>query len=230
VDHAQQLGPALDLFSIEESAGPGLIFWHPKGAILRQILEDFWRDEHQRAGYQHVATPHVARDELWRLSGHLDYYRDNMYQFEIAAIDNKPRQFHTYWARGASFTGVDDDGTICPSAAAASIAFAPELVVPTLLSLRETYGDHIYAEYGFLDALNPTFQLEVPVQHGKVVPGVGWFDTDYLGIDQGPILAMIENWRSGLVWRTMRANSHVARGLRAAGFSGGWLDSLGVAP
>jgi len=81
-DH-RKLGPALDLFSIEQTAGPGLIFWHPNGTILRQVLEDFWREEHRRAGYQHVSTPHVARDELWRLSGHLDYYRDNMYQFEI---------------------------------------------------------------------------------------------------------------------------------------------------
>ncbi len=81
-DH-RKLGPALDLFSIEESAGPGLIFWHPNGTILRQVLEDFWREEHRRAGYQQVTTPHIARDDLWRRSGHLDYYRDNMYRFEI---------------------------------------------------------------------------------------------------------------------------------------------------
>jgi hypothetical protein len=56
------------------------------------------------------------------------------------------------------------------------------------------------------------------------VPGVGWFDTDYLGIDQGPILAMVENYRTGLVWTTLRRNPHVVRGLRAAGFRGGWLD------
>jgi hypothetical protein len=60
--------------------------------------------------------------------------------------------------------------------------------------------------------------------HGRTVPGVGWFDDDYLGIDQGPILGMAENFRSGLVWRVMRRNPHVVRGLRAAGFTGGWLD------
>ena len=64
----------------------------------------------------------------------------------------------------------------------------------------------------------------VPVQHGKIVAGVGWFDTDYLGIDEGPILAMIENYRTGLVWRVMRSNPHVVAGLRRAGFAGGWLD------
>jgi len=81
-DH-RKLGPALDLFSVEETAGPGLIFWHPHGTIVRQILEDFWKDEHRRRGYQLVTTPHIARDELWRMSGHLDYYKENMYTFEI---------------------------------------------------------------------------------------------------------------------------------------------------
>ncbi len=56
------------------------------------------------------------------------------------------------------------------------------------------------------------------------MPAVGWFDTDQLGIDQGPIVAMIENYRSGLVWQTMRRNPHVIRGLKRAGFRGGWLD------
>ncbi|MGH9797537.1 MAG: threonine--tRNA ligase, partial [Candidatus Polarisedimenticolia bacterium] len=81
-DH-RKLGPALDLFSVEETAGPGLIFWHPHGTVVRQVLEDFWKEEHRRGGYQLVTTPHVSRDELWRLSGHLDYYKENMYTFEI---------------------------------------------------------------------------------------------------------------------------------------------------
>jgi hypothetical protein len=61
---------------------------------------------------------------------------------------------------------------------------------------------------------------------GAIVPGLGWFDDDYLGIDQGPIVLMIENHRSGLIWDVMRKNPHVARGLRRAGFSGGWLSEL----
>ncbi|MFB3910293.1 MAG: glucoamylase family protein [Candidatus Eisenbacteria bacterium] len=140
-------------------------------------------------------------------------------------IDGRPREFHTYWARGASFTVIDDDGTVCPSAAVASIAFAPEAVVPAIREMISRYGDHVFSTYGFLDAVNPTLNIPADTQHGRVVPGVGWFDTDYLGIDQGPILAMIENHRSGLVWRTMQRNPHVIRGLRAAGFSGGWLGS-----
>ena len=91
--------------------------------------------------------------------------------------------------------------------------------------MRADHGDLLFGPYGFRDALNPTFDLAVPVQHGRVVPGRGWYDTDYLGIDQGPILLMIENHRSGLVWRCLRSNPHVVRGLRAAGFTGGWLDA-----
>lgn len=139
-------------------------------------------------------------------------------------LDGRKRSFRTYAARGASFTEVVDDGTICPSAAGGSVPFAPEITIPTLLSMRMTYGDHLFGEYGFLDALNPTLDLPVRTQHGRVVEGVGWFDTDYLGIDQGPILAMLENYRSGLVWRTMRRNPHLRRGLEAAGFTGGWLE------
>jgi hypothetical protein len=149
---------------------------------------------------------------------------------ETLNIGGRSRTFHTYWGRGASFTGTEDDGTICPSAAAASIIFAPEIVLSTLVSIRQTYGESIFSRYGFLDALNPTFQLEIPVQHGRVVPGVGWFDSDYLAIDQGPILAMIENYRSELVWRTMRQNRHLVLGLRRAGFAGGWLDGIPEKP
>jgi hypothetical protein len=133
--------------------------------------------------------------------------------------------FSSYAARGASFREIVDDGTISPAAAGGSIVFAPEVVVPTLVAMRETYGENVFGAYGFVDALNPTLDVPTRVQHGRVVPGVGWFDVDRLGIDQGPILAMIENHRSGLVWRTLRKNPHIVRGLRAAGFTGGWLDS-----
>ena len=119
---------------------------------------------------------------------------------------------------------MSDDGTVCPSAAAASLPFAPDIVLPTLMAMKEDHGEYLFGEYGFLDALNPTFTLDIPVQHGRVIPGRGWYDTDYLGIDQGPILAMIENHRSGLVWETMKKNPHIIRGLKAAGFTGGWLE------
>ena len=89
--------------------------------------------------------------------------------------------------------------------------------------MHRRWGDHLYSKYGFLDSFNPTLKVAVRTQHGRVVPGVGWFDGDHLGIDQGPIVAMIENYRSGLVWRVMRRNPYVRRGLERAGFTGGWL-------
>jgi hypothetical protein len=158
-------------------------------------------------------------EHLWGLSA-CDGPVDATHQ-----IGGRARTFRTYAARGASFTDVIDDGTIAPSAAAGSIAFAPEVVVPTLVAMRDAYGERAFGRYGFVDALNPTLRLATYVQHGVVDTTLGWFDTDVLGIDQGPVLAMIENYRSGLVWRTMRRNPHIVRGLRRAGFTGGWLDA-----
>jgi hypothetical protein len=142
----------------------------------------------------------------------------------LLVLRGAPRRFWTYSARGAAAREIRDDGTLGPTAAGGSIPFAPEIVVPTLVAMREKYGDHLFSTYGFLDSFNPTFDVDIKPQHGKVVRGIGWFDTDYLGIDQGPIIAMIENYRSDLIWRTMRKNPHIVRGLKRAGFTGGWLD------
>jgi hypothetical protein len=139
-------------------------------------------------------------------------------------IGGKARTFHTYWARGAGGDEINDDGTLVPTAAGGSVPFAPEIAIPALMAMRERYGDDLFGRYGFLDAFNPTLDFAgVPLRHGRIVPGKAWFDTDYLGIDQGPILAMIENYRTELVWRLMKKNEHVTRGLCRIGFSGGWL-------
>ena len=139
-------------------------------------------------------------------------------------VNGAPRQFHTYYARGASFTEVQDDGTIAPTAAGGSVPFAPEIAIPALIAMRERYGDWLFGAYGFFDAFNPTFRFPGQASAGRVVSGQGWFDTDYLGIDQGPIIAMIANYRDDLVWRYMRRSPYVVAGLRRAGFRGGWLD------
>lgn len=81
-DH-RRLGIDLGLFSIHEEAGAGLAYWHPNGATVRRIIEDFWREEHQRRGYSMVYTPHIARSGLWKASGHFDYYKENMYVLEV---------------------------------------------------------------------------------------------------------------------------------------------------
>ncbi len=77
-DH-RRLGKELELFSIEDEVGPGLILWHPKGALVRKIIEDFWKEEHLKRGYELVVTPHIARRHLWKISGHLDFYAENMF-------------------------------------------------------------------------------------------------------------------------------------------------------
>ena len=81
-DH-RKLGRELDLFSVSEEAGPGLIFWHPKGTRVRLVVEDFLRQVLLDRGYEFVTTPHIARGALWKTSGHYDYYRANMYVFDI---------------------------------------------------------------------------------------------------------------------------------------------------
>jgi len=82
-DH-RKLGPQLEFFDIyHEEAGAGLVFYHPKGALLRTIIEDYEKKEHLRRGYQIVITPHIMQSELWKTSGHYDYYKENMYTFKI---------------------------------------------------------------------------------------------------------------------------------------------------
>ena len=138
-------------------------------------------------------------------------------------IAGKEREFFSYSARGP---GERDDGTLAPTAAAGSIAFAPEIVIPALAAMKARYGAAIYGRYGFFDAFNPTLAdpaIAGKLLQGRVVPGVTWVDTDYLGIDQGPIVAMIANHRDGLVWKAMRKSRPVVTGLRKAGFRGGWL-------
>ncbi|GAQ94966.1 threonyl-tRNA synthetase [Thermodesulfovibrio aggregans] len=91
-DH-RRLGKQLRLFEISEEIGPGLIIWLPNGALIRKIIEDFWKDEHIKAGYQLLYTPHIAKLELWQKSGHLDFYRENMYspmEIDEVAYQLKP--------------------------------------------------------------------------------------------------------------------------------------------
>jgi threonyl-tRNA synthetase len=85
-DH-RRLGPELELFDIKEEIGGGLVLWYPKGYILREIIENFWKSEHRKAGYEIILTPHIARSGLWKTSGHYDFYRENM--FIIPAEDQE---------------------------------------------------------------------------------------------------------------------------------------------
>jgi hypothetical protein len=192
--------------------------------VMRQRDLDYFENS-RRATYAQrtyaIVNPHGWKGygpDIWGLTA-CDGPADT-----TVTIDGRPRELHTYWARGASFTEVRDDGTLAPTAAGGSIAFTPEIAIPALMAMRQRYGDRLFSTYGFLDAFNPTLTLPIRLQHGRIDPELGWFDTDYLGIDQGPILAMAENLRSDLVWKVMRRNPHVIRGLQRAGFTGGWLD------
>ena len=86
-DH-RRLGKKLDLFSLNEDIGPGLVLWHPRGAAIRRVIENFWLDEHVKAGYQILYTPHMAKLDLWKKTGHLDFYKENMYSpMEIEGLE-----------------------------------------------------------------------------------------------------------------------------------------------
>ncbi|HDS29185.1 MAG TPA: threonine--tRNA ligase, partial [Candidatus Acetothermia bacterium] len=86
-DH-RKLGKDLDLFSIHEEGGAGLICWHPRGARLKRTIEEFWYQQHDRGGYETVSTPHIGKAQLWAISGHLDFYREGMYSpMDIDGVD-----------------------------------------------------------------------------------------------------------------------------------------------
>ena len=133
------------------------------------------------------------------------------------------RNFISYAGRGMGGPQTYDDGTIAPYGAGSSVPFAPEIVLPALTTMRERYGAQILGTFGFF-AFNASFNFsDVKLTHGRIVPGLGWVDTDFLGIEVGPLLAMLANYRGELVWERMRRNPHLVRGLQRAGFRGGWL-------
>jgi hypothetical protein len=124
--------------------------------------------------------------------------------------------FLGYGARGIAEYYMVDDGTIAPTAAGGSIPFLPAESLGTLVQMKKLYGKQLYDKYGFKDAFN----LSIVYNDGTV----GWYDKDYLGIDQGPILIQLENYRSEIVWNIMKKSPYIRSGLKKAGFTGGWLD------
>jgi hypothetical protein len=126
-------------------------------------------------------------------------------------VDGVSRKFFDYRARGVPYG--PDDGTLAPWGVVASLPFAPEIVLPTIAHLDEKYP-YIISEYGFRCSYNPTFSNGTDK---------GWIAQGYYGLDQGPIVMMIENHISGLLWSLMRSCPYIDEGLRRAGFTGGWL-------
>jgi len=125
-------------------------------------------------------------------------------------VNGRRVRFFAYKARSIPFG--PDDGTLAPWAVATSLPFAPEVVLPSLQRLNREYPE-MTNEYGFKCSYNPTFKSR----------GKPWVSKGYFGLDQGPIVMMIENYRTGLIWRLMRRCPYIVEGLRRAGFRGGWL-------
>jgi hypothetical protein len=126
-------------------------------------------------------------------------------------VNGVPRKFFAYRARG--IPNGPDDGTLAPWGVVASLPFAPEIVLPTIKYLDEEYP-YIISNYGFRCSFNPTFSDGT---------GQGWIAEGYYGLDQGPIVMMIENHQTGLLWQLGRSCPYLEAGLRRAGFTGGWL-------
>jgi hypothetical protein len=123
------------------------------------------------------------------------------------------RRFFGYLARGVPYG--PDDGTLAPWSIVASLPFAPEIVLPTLQYCSLTYPK-LASEYGLVCSFNPTF-----ASRGSGTSS--WISHNHFALDQGPVILMIENYSSGLIWRLMRACPYVVAGLRRAGFTGSWL-------
>jgi hypothetical protein len=132
----------------------------------------------------------------------------------IRKVDGRTRRFFDYCGRGVPRG--PDDGTLSPWAVVASLPFAPEIVLPTISNFIERYPD-MRTDYGFLCSFNPTFAAP---RSGRK----GWISRGYYGLDQGPVVLMIENFASEMIWDRMRGCRPIADGLRRAGFTGGWLD------
>ena len=129
-------------------------------------------------------------------------------------INGRQHRFFGYRARGVPYG--PDDGTLSPWAAITSLPFAPEIVLPTIERLFHKRVDK-YAKYGFAASFNPSFVCSRPPYR--------WESPHHFGLNQGPLILMIENYRSGLLWRLARQCQPIARGLRRAGFSGAWLPA-----
>jgi hypothetical protein len=136
---------------------------------------------------------------------------------EYSADGVRGRRFWEYRARGVPFG--PDDGTLSPWAVIASLPFAPEIVLPSLNYIERTYPA-MSNHYGLHCSFNPTFG-----GHTKA----GWIASEYLGLDQGPLVLAIENHLSGLIWKLLRSSAVIRRGLCRAGFGGGWLDAVRTA-
>lgn len=202
----------------------GPLFMHQLSHIwvdFRGIQDEFMRSKHidyfensRRATY--VQQAYAMRNPK-RFAGYGEYIwgitASNGPGPARRLVNGRLRRFLGYYARGVP--NGPDDGTLAPWGVAASLPFAPEIVLPALAYYLDTYPE-IANEYGLVCSFNPTFR-------DRSSKRLVWISNRHFALDQGPVLLMIENYRSALVWRLMRRCPYIREGLRRAGFTGGWL-------
>ena len=203
-------------------AGPLFIHQYPHIWIdFREIKDDAMRQKSLDYFENSCRSAYVQQQYAIHNPNEFDGYGEYCWGFTAsdgpgpmsAKIDGIQRVFFDYVARGVPYG--PDDGTISPWAAVASLPFAPDLVIPTIryfekIKLRENNP------YGFKATFNPTYGKE----KGKRM----WISPYHFGINQGPVVLMIENYRSEMIWKLMRKCPYIINGLRKAGFTGGWLE------
>ena len=196
-----------------------------RDAVMREAGFDYFENSRRETyanraycianpmGWDGYSDRHLGPDRLRRAG-----------QFPAAVSRARRGTFYGYAARGPiGEPDGRDDGTIAPTAALGSLPFAPEIVIPCAEALLKQPRPSS-TRYGFSDSFNPSFTYtDVKLETGSVDPQHGWVANDYLGIDQGPILLQAANYRDDFVWRYMRQVPAIRRGLKRAGFTGGWL-------
>ncbi|MFN2420224.1 MAG: glucoamylase family protein [Gemmatimonadota bacterium] len=202
-------------------AGPLFIHQLPHSWLdLRGIRDDFMRERgtdyfensrratfiQQRYGIRNPREYHGYGEWTWGVTA------SDGPGPAVKTVNGTRRRFYDYAARGVPFG--PDDGTLAPWAVVASLPFAPEIVLPTIEWIDERYPE-MTSTYGFKCSFNPTFSK------GRQ----GWISKGYYGLDQGPIVLMIENHLTGFVWELMRRCPYIVTGLERAGFRGGWLSA-----
>jgi hypothetical protein len=203
-------------------AGP--LFIHQQSHLwidFRELQDEFMREKGIDYFENSRRATYVQQEYCIRNPREFRGYNENTWGITasdgpgpaVMMVDGVERHFFDYEARGAPYG--PDDGTIAPWAVVASLPFAPEIVLPTLQNFNDLYPE-VTSEYGFKCSFNPTFS-------GERESGGGWISKGYYGLDQGPIVIMIENYRTGFLWDLMKSCSYVTNGLRRAGFDGGWL-------
>lgn len=204
----------------------GPLFVHQLSHVwldLRGIQDDFMRAHGSDYFENSRRATHVQREYARRNPRGLLGYDENNWGITASdgpgpatrVVKGRQRRFFDYTGRGVPYG--PDDGTLAPWAVASSLPFAPEIVLPAMATIDREYPI-ITSEHGYKCSYNPTF--------GGAERGGSWISKGHYALDQGPVVVMIENFRSGLVWKLLRGSDFVRRGLRRAGFRGGWLGDV----